>query len=195
MCFFLGNASAFAVTAPAVLSKASQKALAAKGIDCSFSLSISGKSVNGTLKASGKLFMISTPVGTSWYNGSVMATYNPKINETTLVKPTAEELMETNPLLYLNGYSSKFTASFAKTMPKGKHVINLTPKAKRSAVKSVTVTLNAATSVPEKFVVTSSDNTVTTIVIKKLNYAASIPVSTFEYPKTKYPKAEIIDLR
>lgn len=185
----------FAATAPQVLKTASDKVLKAKGISCTFTLAADGRKVNGSLKAVGKKFAISTPLGSSWYNGKDLATYNPSSKETTIVEPTASELAETNPLLYLGSYTKDYSAAFTKNMPKGKFVVVLTPKNKRAAIRKVVVTLNSRTYAPEKIEVTGSDNRATVVTVSAISYNASLGGSVFEYPKSKYPHAEIVDLR
>ena len=74
-------------------------------------------------------------------------------------------------------------------------MITLLPKSKRNTIKSVEITLNGKTLKPERFIVTPKSGAATTVNVKSLDYASSIKASEFEYPKNKYPKVQIIDLR
>lgn len=183
-----------AETAQSVLAKASAKVTGTKGMSCAFTLSASGRSVKGTLKSSGKKFALITPVSSSWFDGRNMWTYNPSSAETTLVNPTADEIAETNPLTYISLWKSSYDARFSNSKIKGKYVVELTPKRRHSAVKKVVITFNR-NYIPEKISVTGSNNAVTTVAVSSVNYNAAVKASDFVYPKSRYPKAEIIDLR
>ena len=73
-------------------------------------------------------------------------------------------------------------------------MVELTPKRRHSAVKKVVITFNR-NYIPEKISVTGSNNAVTTVAVSSVNYNAAVKASDFVYPKSRYPKAEIIDLR
>lgn len=183
-----------AETAQSVLAKASAKVTGAKGMSCAFTLSASGRSVKGTLKSSGQKFALITPVSSSWFDGRNMWTYNPSSAETTLVNPTADEIAETNPLSYISSWKSAYNARFSNAKVKGKYVVELLPKRRNAAVKKVVITFNR-NFVPEKISVTGLNNAATTVAVSSVNYNAAMKAADFVYPKSRYPKAEIIDLR
>ncbi len=182
-------------TAMEIMNRAAETVKNARGISGTFSVTTSGRSFNGSLKASGSKFRFSTPAASSWYNGKNMWTYNASSRETTVVSPTASEISESNPLEYIKTYSAGYNATFSNKKIAGKYVITLLPKSKRNTIKSVEVTLNGKTLKPERFVVTPKSGAVTTVNVKSLDYTGTINASEFEYPKNKYPKVQIIDLR
>lgn len=195
LSLLLTSIGSFALTPAEILKKASATATSSSGIKGSFTLNIGGKSISGTIASSKDKFAIATPISSSWYNGNVMWTYNPSSKETTLVKPTSAELQETNPLSYLKSYSSEFTPSLSSKRVAGKHLINLVPKSKRNNIKAIEVVIDSKSFKPDSFTITSRDNSKVVLKIKTLKYGVAIPASTFEYPKSKYPGIEIIDLR
>lgn len=164
-------------------------------LTATFSYSGSMGKGSGTLKSSGKKFALETTAGSSWYNGVNMWTYSPSTKETTLVKPSASELAEANPLSVLSSSATAFTASFAPKQTKGKSTIVLTPRTKRSGIKRVVVVLNAADYKPIKIDVTTSDGSTTVLNIKSISTAQKHSDTTFAYPAKKYPKVKVIDLR
>lgn len=184
-----------AATATEIMDKAAGKAKSAKGISGTFSVTTSGKTFNGSIKASGSKFSFLTPMASSWYNGKNMWTYNASSKETTLVSPTASEIAESNPFEYLRTYSANYNAAFSNKKVAGKYIIMLIPKSKRNTIKSVEVTLNGKTLTPEKFVITPRSGASSTINVKTLEYSGAIKALEFEYPKNKYPGVQIIDLR
>lgn len=184
-----------AETADGMLKKAATAINGAGGLTASFTLDYGQQKMTGTLKAAGKKFTLQTSSASTWYDGKSMWTYNPKNSETTLMTPTSQEVAEANPLSIVNSYSSSFTASFAKGQAKGSKTIVLTPKSKQSGYKSVHVTIPDGSSFPSRLVVIPSSGQKVTVGISQVKTGQKFPENTFVYPKTKYPKAEIVDLR
>ena len=184
-----------AETADAMLRKAADAVNSAGGLTASFTLDYGQQKISGTLKASGKKFALQTSSASTWYDGKNMWTYNQHSNETTLMTPTATEVAEANPLSIVNSYSSSFTAAFTKSQQKGTKTIVLTPKSRQSGYKSVHVTIPDGSSFPSKLVVIPTSGQKVTVSITQVKRGQKLPDATFVYPKTKYPKADIVDLR
>ncbi|MBD5358201.1 MAG: hypothetical protein HDR88_14620 [Bacteroides sp.] len=186
-----GNAT---LTPEQIAQKAASVISNSKSISAAFTLSGNGRKSTGTLKSSGNKFAVILPEVSSWYNGTFLYTYNPRIGETTVTTPTAVELMESNPLLYVKGGGSQYTYKFSPVKRNGKYVIDLFPMKDKSGVKKLTFTINSSNFHTEKIVVTTSGGAMT-IDVTSFIPGAGMSDSEFEYPKLKYPKAEIIDLR
>ena len=184
-----------AETADGMLKKAAAAINGAGGLTASFTLDYGQQKMTGTLKASGRKFALQTSTASTWYDGKNMWTYNAGSNETTLMVPTPQEVAEANPLSIVNSYASTFTAAFAKSQAKGSKTIVLTPKSKKSGYKSVHVTIPARASFPSKLVVIPSSGQKITVSISQVKTGQKLAESSFIYPETKYPKAEIVDLR
>ena len=184
-----------ATTAADIMKRASDNLKAAKGVNCKFTLSSDQGKMTGTLKASGAKFTLSSPASSTWYNGKNLWTYNAATKETTIVTPTASELRECNPLEYIKGYYSAFTPSFSKSKLTGKYTITLSPKKKSNEVKTLDVTLNAKTLKPEIISIVLKSGYKSVITINSIEYNSTFKTSDFEYQKSKFPKAQIVDLR
>lgn len=182
-------------TADVVLYRAAQAVKSADGISASFTLYSGGQTLTGTLKSSGDKFSLQTSTTSVWYDGKTMWTYNPKTNETTVTLPSSSEVAEVNPLYIVNVYSNNFTVAFAKSQTKGSKTIVLTPKSRKLGYKSVHLTIPDRSSFPSSVVVIPSSGQKITVNIEKTTTGVKHAVSTFVYPKSKYPKAEIVDLR
>lgn len=188
--------SAYAAeTADGMLKKAAAGINGTTGLTASFTLDYGSQKVAGTLKASGKKFALQTSSTSTWYDGKNMWTYNAKNAETTLINPTAQEVAEANPLSIVNSYSSNFTAAFAKGQVKGTKTIVLTPKSKKIGYKSVHVTIPDGSVYPSKLVIIPSNGQKMSVSISQVKSGQKLPEATFVYPKSKYPKVEIVDLR
>lgn len=166
----------------------------AKGLSATFSITGNGNSGNGTIKQSGNKFSVTLPGVAIWYNGKDLYTYSARTNETTVVNPNASELIESNPLLYVNGAGKNYTYSFSPVKRNGKYVVDLVPAKRKGDIKKLTFTVRSADFHPERIVVDTRQGAIT-IDIKDLKTNLSLSAGEFEYPKAKYPKAELVDLR
>lgn len=190
---FVGAFSA--ETADAVLKRAAQTIKSADGISASFTLNSGGQTLTGTLKSSGDKFSLQTSTTSVWYDGKTMWTHNSKTNETTVTFPTSSEVAEVNPLYIVHVYSNNFTVAYAKSQTKGSKTIVLTPKSRKLGYKSVHLTIPDKSSFPSRVVVIPLSGQKITVNIEKTTTGVKQAASTFVYPKSKYPKAEIVDLR
>ncbi|MDE6638475.1 MAG: outer-membrane lipoprotein carrier protein LolA, partial [Muribaculaceae bacterium] len=184
-----------AETADGILKKAAAGINGSSGLAATFTLDYGSQKVSGTIKASGKKFALQTSSASTWYDGKNMWTYNVRNSETTLMTPTAQEIAEANPLSIVNSYSANFTAAFAKTQTKGSKTIVLTPKSKKLGYKSVHVTIPDGAVFPSKLVIVPSSGQRVTVTITQVKKDLKLTDATFVYPKSKYPKVEIVDLR
>lgn len=183
-----------AVTAAQQLNSAVAKWLRGD-ITATFVYSGSAGKGTGTLKSSGTKFALQSSVTSVWYNGSNMWTYSPSTKETTLVKPSASEVAESNPVAVLSGSAAGFSASFAKKQTAGTSTIIMTPKSNKSGLKRVVVVLQASTLKPLKIDVTSADGSRNVLTIKSIATGQKHSATTFNYPSGKYPKVKVVDLR
>ncbi len=172
------------LTPEQVVQKSAALVTNANGLTATFTLSAQGQSTKGTVKSAAQKFAVLLPEVSSWYNGKDLYTYNPRTAETTLVAPTAQELLEANPLLYVKGGAGAYTYAFAPQKVQGKYVVVLTPRSRKSGITKLTVTVNAANYHPEKIVVEAGGNT-STVVITSLKTGVKLPASDFEYPKAQ----------
>lgn len=189
-----GSISA-AETADGMLKKAAASINGSSGLTASFTLDYGTQKISGTMKAAGKKFSLQTSSTSTWYDGKSMWTYNAKNAETTLMTPTPQEVAEANPLSLVNTYSANFTAAFAKSQTKGSKTIVLTPKSKKLGYQSVHVTIPDGSTFPSRLVVIPTSGQKMTVTITQVKNGQKLPEATFVYPKAKYPKVEIVDLR
>lgn len=183
-----------ALTPQQVAQKAAGVISNAKGLSASFTVKGNGRTASGTIKCAGNKFSVKMPDASVWYNGKNLYTYNPRVNETTVTTPSAQELIDSNPLLYVKGGGSNYKYSFSSVKRNGKYVVDLTPISNKTGIKKLTFTINSSNYHIERIMATTSSGSVT-VDISSLQVGTVPAASEFEYPKSKYPKAEIIDLR
>lgn len=150
-------------------------------------------SSSGTLYCSGNKFAVIANTSSSWYNGKTLWTYNPSVNETTVVTPTASELMESNPLEYINSYTQFNVSKIRKSSDST--TFTLVPKSKKMGVKSLILSVNPKTLYPQKIVIYPSSGGQFTLAITSFTVGHKFADSVFKYPAAKYPRATLVDLR
>lgn len=182
------------LTPQEVATKAASVVSDSKGLTASFDITSNGRTTSGTLKSAGVKFCVLLKEGSIWYNGKSLYTYNPRTSETTVTVPTKGELQEANPLMYVKNGISDYNITFSPVKRTGKYVLDLVPKKKHTGINKLTFTIDASNFRTEKIVLSLSGG-ITTVNIKSLQTGQTLPASEFEYPTTKYPKAEIVDLR
>ena len=187
--------SAKGETAGEILTKASSVFQRAKGVNVSYTVTSGGKSLSGLLKSSGSKFYVKAGSLESWYNGKDLYSYNPSVKETTVVKPSASELAEVNPILYMGSYSKFFDAGYSQNKQAGKYIIDLKSKSRKAPAKKITVFLNSKNLYPEKFIITTTSGEVTVLNIKEISVGSVNAASIFEYPTKKMSNVKLVDLR
>lgn len=181
------------LTAATVIDRCAAKLYNSKGIESAFTVSSGQGSVSGRICIAADKFRISTPQSVSWYDGKLMWVL--ANGETTLYQPDKEELLETNPLLFVKANSRRFSAIYARVQPAGKYLVVLLPKDKSGDFSRVDITVSKATMLPEKILVARRDGQKMTVALSGLRIDRAFPESTFVYPADKYPGVEINDLR
>lgn len=194
MTLFSCAVSQAELTPEQVVTKASAVITGAKSLTVGFSVSTGGQTIKGTIKTCGNKFSVITPKVSSWYNGRDLYTYNSGSKETTVVTPTAHELVESNPLLYVRTGATNFKCSYATKQVAGKYVIELVPKTPRTGINKLTFTINQKTFWIEKIQMNATSSS-STVDVTSFVVGSSLPASQFEYPKSKFPNVEIVDLR
>ena len=184
---------ASAATPAETLEACVKKLSGAKSMKASFTATFNGRNVSGTLLTKGKKFSMTMPGLGTWYDGKSIWSYSSANGETTVWTPTAAELAESNPLLYLSS-ASDYNVKAGTGAKKGESVIVLTPKKRNSGVKSITAVINNATSLPKRLTIVAGSAS-STVTLTSLTLNTTIADSQFAYPKSKYPKATVTDLR
>lgn len=189
-----GTCLSQARTAKETLDLAVRKLTTAPGVSADFTISGPQGKSNGKLKAKGNCFSIVTASAGAWYDGKSMTTWSAQSGEATIVTPTAAELRETNPLLYLHT-ASDYTANYAKSSNASQKVLVLTPAKRGLTARKITITLNAASLTPSTITILLSDGKTLTVTLRNMSFKSSINANEFRFPKSRYPKAKINDLR
>lgn len=177
-----------------VLSESVAKINKSASVDCKFMLSGTSGKLNGSLTARGRKFRLTTPAGSTWYDGTNMWSANPKTKEITLVNPTESEVNESNPFAYLSSYKSDYRLFFSRRKENGRYLVLLNPKKANSDIKAVEVAVNKKTFLPERFIIRDRNDNVTTVTVQSLSLKSAAD-GQFTCPVHSMSDYELIDLR
>lgn len=184
-----------AETAASVLKKASDKLNASKGTTAVFVIADSNSGTSkGSISIAGSKFALTTSFNTIIFNGKTQWTIDKSAKEVSIYTPTSDEVAQMNPLSIIRSATSAYSSKLLKSAA-GTHKVQLTPKAKGSALKYITITFSASTSLPTVINMQSADGSNAQISISDLKLNVNIPASKFTVSQSAYPGYDFVDLR
>lgn len=193
-CTVTFGAMAASPSATQILDKAAKTLTSAKSVTIKFGYSAGGRHANGSMTMSGKKFTFNLGNIAVWYNGIHQWSLNRSDSEVTLTKPTATEVVESNPFAILTSYKQYYNPSLAKST-KSEYTITLKPKKRGNQITSATLRINAANYNPTALTLRLSDGSTVAITVTSVSRGASLPATYFRYDAKSNPKVELIDLR
>lgn len=181
-------------SATSLLEKAAAKLTSAQSVTASFTASTGHGSVSGNITASAEKFAASGQGFRTWYDGKTQWTYTEKTQEVTIIEPTPEELVQSNPLYIIRTLCSGYNATMLKSAP-GTRVLRMTPKAGGAEFRQVTLTLQASTLLPKSIDVVYSDGSKMNIAVTSIKTGGAVAASAFQFDTKACPGAQINDMR
>lgn len=194
MTAFLGIMAASATSATTILDKVVSTMESAPSLSINMTLNSDGTSVAGSLTMAREKFRFSSDEMTVYYDGTTQWTLDNGAGEVSITTPTAEELIETNPLAFMHNYRHRYNVSLVSSSA-DKYVVRMSAKTKSTYVRSADVTIDAATMLPTAVTATLSTGQNMTIYIASAAKGKSLPLVTFRFDKKNHPAVEVIDLR
>lgn len=191
----IGNAAA--KTAAGVVNRAITVIENSPSVTADISVSRSGgEKSEGNLILSKEKFRIDFPGVKNWFDGKNMWAYSSSAGEVNLTEPSAEELMEINPLSYITSVRNNFNKRLLKSIDKGISTVELTPlKGKKSDVDKIVASFCETTGFPVKLILYTKGQGVVTVTLGNIRVGKKLPVSTFRFNPAQLPGVEVIDLR
>ena len=193
---------AAAQNAADILEKAAAAYRNSKGISASFTIrtqsGASSENAEGIINMKEDKFTLATPGIMTWYDGATQWVYLEQANEVNLSSPEGDELRMTNPAVLLRDYRKGFTAVYkGEATGSGArmvHHVELTPTGK-SDIAAIELHIDKGNSLPSYIRMNMKNGTYSAIRISNLQTGVSRPDAFFTFPQSKYPDAEVIDLR
>ena len=174
-----------------VLDKVLEKITETNGIHIEF-----GGTENGFLLLKGEKFYFNNGNIQSWYDGKTQWSYVADTEEVNISHPTPEELQGINPYLILMRYKTDFDYTYKGSQTRNGvngHEIVLTPK--HSDNGELIRIFVSNTSQPLAMKIEQNGQTLSEINVTSFKSNQKLENGMFQFNKSLYPNAEIIDLR
>lgn len=190
-----------------ILDAVSAKTKAYKSFKTDFTYTMENKTEkinekqSGTLISKGNKFHLVLAEQEVFSDGKAIYTYIKEANEMQInaipSDTESDETISPNNIftMYEKGFKYKYEKD-EKIEGKNMHIINLYPvKPKEKSYHTITLTIDAAAKQINKIKISGKDGTIFTYQVKTFEPDFTVEDSKFTFNKTKYPKAEIVDLR
>lgn len=174
-----------------ILDKTVEKYNQSKGISVIF-----GGSQSGKLLLKGEKFQLTTQDVTTWFDGQTQWSYLKQNEEVNISTPTPEELRAINPYAWLSLYKQGFNYRYSGVKTReGKqgHEIVLTPQTKQD-IQSITLLIGSDYE-PIYIGILPTEGQMQEFIVHNYRIQLNLNDNAFRFDKSKYPNAEIIDMR
>lgn len=174
-----------------------------KGIRSAFTLEVkSDKSsqngtTRGTIYLQGSNYYIDTPELKTWYNGSFLWTMIDGSSEVNLSKPSEKEMELYNPAVFFKIYRKAFVGAWkgsSKDQSGSYDVIELKPLRPHPQVSLIELRIHQKSKQILQIML-KNKNSINKISLQNYVTHQSFQDDFFSFPKKKYPKVDVIDLR
>ncbi len=157
------------------------------------------ESFDGVIDIKGTKMHINTPDMEIWFDGKTQWIWQREYEELTISQPVEEEINIMNPSLVIDAYRENAVLKYLgeKTDIRGRkvHEIELVPNDKNSDISKIVVQISEKRSYIYKIYILNKNNIENTIHIDQYTIHAGHKDSLFICDTSKFPDAEIIDLR
>lgn len=150
----------------------------------------------GTMLLKGKKMQMDTPEMKTWYDGKTLWSYMPESGEVNVTTPTEKEVAAMNPYSFLNVYKKGYKLSMKEGSLRGQatYEVHLLARYAGYMAQEVYIDIRKSDYTPLCVRVKQDDNW-HRIAIHKYTNGLSIDDGEFCFDPSKYPDAEVIDLR
>ena len=151
---------------------------------------------SGDICISGRKFRTTAGKNITWFNGTTQWAYNGSSEEVYVSTPTESELQGMNPYVFVDLYKSGYTLSVSNTTYAKRACYEVKMKGKKGkSIRQMLVTIDKQTNLPVCIRMLQSNNIWLRLQVYGISTHQSWSASFFQFDKTKYPKAEVVDLR
>ena len=188
-----------------ILDKTSTVLNQAGGMSVSFTFNINDEINNikqgfeGQMLLKGDKFHLDTPDQTVYFDGKTQWVYMKAIEEVSIIEPQPQDIQALNPISIFNMYKKdcdyKYKGEKTDIQKRKVHEISLFPKDKKEDIQQVDIQINPNDYMPVFFHIIFKNKQEFRIYINKYQSKLNFSDSQFIFDKSKYPQAEINDLR
>lgn len=169
----------------------------AKGISASYAISSPDGNYAGNIIMQGNKFRILSPDMICWFDGKTQWSYSTISQEVNIMQPTAEELQIVNPIAIISNFRTGYDATLLKAPSATTIRLRLSPRKDTSSdIKSVEITADKKTLLPQKITFSLNDRTQMNVIISNYTTGKNYPTATFSFDKKMVPAGTpVVDLR
>ena len=187
-----------------ILDKASKAYEQAGNLSVYFTMDIKEQGSSAVNKFDGQLHLkstklqLTTPEAETWFDGKTQWVYMKNIQEVNISEPSESEMQSINPSIIFNIYKKggnyKFNSEKTDSKNRNVYEIELIPHVKNE-MSRIIVQINKTDYMPVYLHIFYKNKMENKIYINKYSTKQNHPDKLFSFDKSKYPDAEIIDLR
>jgi outer membrane lipoprotein-sorting protein len=172
-----------------------------RGISAKFTIkSFEGKNlisqeISGDIVMKGNQLYFDTEELSFWFNGTTQWVYFKETREVNITTPTADELVQTNPMMAISGYSSKFTLQLINQADVHHYTIKMTPKNKQENFERLIVKFHKKDNMLQSVKLQDETPTIHEFIVTNYRQDASIHGKMFIFDASKFEGAILNDLR
>ncbi len=158
---------------------------------------VSQGSTSGSMDLLGKKFMMKSPDIQTWFDGKTQWTMQTGDTEVSMTEPTGAELQAINPYAFLGIYRKGFNYHMKRaTLSNGKsgYKIYMTADNAKQEIREIFLEIDLQYN-PVRVSMRQGKKQWVRIVVNKFQTGKKFDANHFTFPKSKFPNAEIIDLR
>ncbi len=154
-------------------------------------------SSNGTLKTTGKKFLLVTDFAEMVFDGKTLYVYDKQSNELTISTPTQDEVSDLDPTAIISMFKEGYKISAPEVSKTDSNLttIHLYPEDRKADFSMITITINTATSTPVEINTSGKNGVDNSVTLKKIETNKKFSDNTFEFNADKHKGIIVTDLR
>lgn len=182
------------LTAAQIMQRVTDKLTGAPSLDIVVEGQNGPQTYRAELKMAQQKFVYNIGPLKVFYDGRTQWTVDSDSKEVSITEPTADEVVETNPLAFVRNYNKNYKVSLLDRS-EGTYTLKMTAIGKKSYVRSAQVVVSGTTWLPTHVTALLSTGQTLTLRIVKAQAGAALKPETFVFSPTTAPGYEIVDLR
>lgn len=194
ICSVLFALSSYAAwDAKSVLDKATSEFRKCPSVNVTFEVAIGDDTDTGTILLQGSKFHTQLSNTTTWFDGKTMWSYVKDNEEVNVTEPKSAQLAKMNPYAFIDMYKKGYDVSFGVNT-KAYYEVVLTSTNSKNSIQKAIIRIDRFSYQP-KYIMMGGSKAEIEIKVTSYKKGKKQADSTFRFNKSKYPHAEIIDLR
>lgn len=150
--------------------------------------------ISGKMYLQGDAFRLEYGTITAVYTAGTLTYYDSAEQTLTISTPSAEELLQINPLYFLRSRAKGYQSSLRRSTPQHATVL-FTPMNTKGSITNIIAVFQQSNGLPSQLVFLAKDKSQLTAKVGRVTHRATYPASFFQLDAKDYPGCEVVDLR